>query len=236
MLIHYGSWTRAQLSTSRVASTFQPDAVTEARVEAAWKAAGARLGTRLFDGPVCRVERITATPTALHVAWSASSYRWFLGTNGSDAALLPRADALGTCAVVVSSDGWLVFGRRSAQVALYPGRAHPFGGMVEPAEAVDLCAEIERELHEEVGLTPADVSTLTCLGVGVDPQLAQPELIFAAQTKLARAELVARLTQGEHSACWCVAANRSAIDEALTADDLTPVTRMVLERYRSDLP
>jgi 8-oxo-dGTP pyrophosphatase MutT (NUDIX family) len=228
MLIHRGPWSCAQLSATLVASTFTPDTATSARVAIAWEQARARLGARLFDGPVCRVEAIHAHPARLELALSTTSYRWFLGTNGTDSRLTPRADALGTCAVVLTSDQWLVCGRRSPQVALYPGYAHPFGGMVEPAETIDLGADMLRELQEELGLAPTDVHALTCLGMGVDPHLQQPELLFLAEVRQTRDELERSLGAAEHSALWSVAATRTAVTTAIAAGGLTPVAALAL--------
>lgn len=227
-----GLWSRNQISVRLVDSTFHPDAEAIARVEAAWTAACARPGVHLFDGPLCRLERLEATPEHLHLDVSRCSYKWFMGTNGSDATREPRADAVGTSAALVTADGWLVFGKRSTAVALYPGYAHPFGGTLEPAEAIDPIAEMARELAEEVGITAEDLLDLRCIGLGVDPRLQQPELLYLARVRLDRAEVERRLDPEEHSACWTVKAERTSIDEALRESDLTPVTRMVLERYR----
>jgi hypothetical protein len=232
-----GQWRRAQITTTRVASTFAPDAATIALVEAAWAAAQAKPGVHLFDGPTCRLERLEATPDHLHLAWSPSSYKWFLGTNGTHPHVAQRGDAIGTSAAVVSSDGWLVFGRRSTAVPLYPGYAHPFGGILEPAANVDVIAEMERELQEELDLGPSELADLVCLGLGVDPRLRQPELLYLAQTTRSRTELERRMDPAEHSGCWCVRATADDLDTVLRdpAGDLTPVTRLVLERYRATI-
>lgn len=227
-----GLWSRDQISVRLVDSTFRPDPMTTARVEAAWSAACARPGVHLFDGPLCRLERLDATPGHLHLDVSRCSYKWFMGTNGTDATQEPRADAVGTSAALVTVDGWLVFGKRSTAVALYPGYAHPFGGTLEPAEEIDPIAEMARELAEEVGITADDLLDLRCVGLGVDPRLRQPELLYLARVRLDRTEVERRLDPEEHSACWTVRAEAAAIDAALREGDLTPVTRMVLERYR----
>lgn len=231
-----GLWSRDQISVRLVDSTFHPDAATTARVEAAWTTACTRPGVHLFDGPLCRLERLDATPEHLHLDVSRCSYKWFMGTNGSDATREPRADAVGTSAALVTADGWLVFGKRSTAVALYPGYAHPFGGTLEPpldaTAVIDPIAEMARELAEEVGITADDLLDLRCIGLGVDPRLQQPELLYLARVRLDRAEVERRLDPEEHSACWTVRAKIDAIDAALRENDLTPVTRMVLERYR----
>lgn len=208
-----------------------------AHIDSAWSEACARPGVHLFDGPLCRFERLTADDQHLHLDVSLCSYKQFFGTNGSHPEWAEAhgwgslANAIGTSAALVSSDGWLVFGRRSTAVALYPGWAHPFGGILEPSDDLDLLAEMQRELHEEIGLAENDLSDLACIGLVRDPRLLQPELIYLARAKLTRHELESRLDLDEHSACWSVRAEPEAIALALRHELLTPVTRLVLQRF-----
>ena len=232
-----GCWRRGQLSTSIVASTYDPDPISTAFIESAWTEACSRPGVHLFDGPLCRFERLSAHDQHLHLEVSHCSYKQFLGTNGSHPEWADQhgwnslANAIGTSAALVSSDGWLVFGRRSQSLALYPGWAHPFGGILEPSDSIDLISEMQRELHEEIGLADSDISDLACIGLVRDPQLRQPELIYLARSLLTRRALESRLDPEEHSACWSVRANRDAIALALRDEHLTPVTRLVLQRF-----
>ena len=220
-----------------VTSTYDPSPAFSALIESAWSTACARPGVHLFDGPLCRFERLTADEQHLHLKVSRCSYKQFFGTNGSHPEWADAhgwnflANAIGTSAALVSSDGWLVFGSRSMAVALYPGWAHPFGGILEPSEDLDLLAEMQRELHEEIGLSASDISDLACIGLVRDPCLRQPELIYLARASLTLHELESRLDPEEHSACWSVRADPDAISYALHHELLTPVTRLVLQRF-----
>ena len=227
-----GSWTRGQLSTRLVPSTLVLDEGQRRQVEAAWTTACATPGRNLFDGPLCRLEGLTSSAGHLHLDVSVTSYKWFYGTNGEHPEWPQRADGVGTSAVLLTGDGWLLFGRRAASLAFYPGWAHPFGGCLEPAADIDLLTEMERELTEEIGLRPEEIDDLRCVGLVRTPKLQQPELLYLAPTRLTRAELEGRLDHHEHSACWGVRAEAASLDAALRADDLTPVTRAVLRRYR----
>ena len=211
--------------------TFVPDQATILRVEAAWKKACARPGVHLFDGPLCRLERMVVTPEHLHVELSEITYRWFFGTNGSHPQYEPRANALGTSAALLSSDGWLVFGVRSQAVGLYPGRAHPFGGTLDPTASPDLLDEMARELQEEIGLEAEDITELRCIGIGEDPLLRQPELLYLARTHCPRDELVKRLHGNEHGSCWYVKTTVEALGQALVDPLATPVTHLVIARF-----
>ncbi len=232
-----GYWRQGQISTAIIESTYTPTAQLSALIDTAWTTACARPGVHLFDGPLCRFEQLIADPDHFHLVVSRCSYKQFLGTNGCHAQWAARhgwaslANAVGTSAALVSGDGWLVFGRRSTAVALYPGWAHPFGGILEPGETLDLLAEMQRELHEEIGLSADEVSELACIGLVRDPHLLQPELIYVARTPLPLAELERRLDAGEHTDCWSVRASVVAITAALHGEQLTPVTRLVLQRY-----
>lgn len=232
-----GYWRRGQLTTTFVSSTYNPTPSCTSLIESAWSAACAKPGVHLFDGPLCRFEGLTSSDTHLHLDVSRCSYKQFLGTNGShpewaaDQGWNSLANAIGTSAALVSSDGWLVFGRRSNAVALYPGWAHPFGGILEPSDDLDLLAEMQRELHEEIGLKTSDVIELACIGLVRDPRLLQPELIYLARSTLTLQELESRLDKEEHSSCWSVRAHHDAIVAALRDEALTPVTRLVLQRF-----
>jgi len=232
-----GCWRRGQLSTSLITSTYLPSAACTVLIDSSWTEACARPGVHLFDGPLCRLERLTTNDHHLHLDVSRCSYKQFFGTNGShpewaeEFGWASLANAIGTSAALLSSDGWLVFGRRSASLALYPGWAHPFGGILEPSDSIDLLAEMQRELHEEIGLTESDISDLACVGLVRDPRLLQPELIYLARSSLTLRELESRLDHTEHSACWSVPANDDAITRALRDEEMTPVTRLVLQRF-----
>ena len=230
-LLATGSWGAGALSATLIPSTFEPDAATTARVEEAWAKACARPGVHLFDGPLCRLERFLATPEHLRVELSTITYRWFFGTNGTHPEHHPLANALGTSAALLSDDGWLVFGVRSQAVGLYPGRAHPFGGTLDPSPQPDLLSEMARELHEEIGLETHDLAELRCIGIGEDRLLRQPELLYLARTLCTRDDLVSRLQGIEHGRCWCVEATPAALAHALTDPLATPVTLLVLERF-----
>lgn len=204
-----------------------------ATIERVWNEARAQQGVDLFDGPLCRLEGFTADHGGLRLHLSPTSYRIFIGTNGrhpqwaDDHGRQVMADPVGTSVILRSSDGVLVFGRRSQRVALYPGFAHPFGGTMEPppaGTAVDLLAEMRRELSEEVGISPDDLSDLRVIALIEDRRLRQPELIYAAQTALTAEAINRRLDLHEHTGCWMLADDQRDIDGALSGNAvMTPV-------------
>ena len=206
----------------------------EVAVEAAW-AAAARPGVRLFDGPMCRLDRWVATPAELRLSLSPTSYKPFVGTNMANPSLADAygpevmANPVGVSPALLTADGHLMLGRRNQSVAYYPGRVHPFAGSLEPTDA-DVFAAVRRELAEELSLGDADLCDLRCTGVAEDVALRQPELLFAAATVLSRTAVEARLDPAEHGGTWSVPADPDAVAAAVSADRdlLTPVAAAAL--------
>jgi 8-oxo-dGTP pyrophosphatase MutT (NUDIX family) len=158
-------------------------------IEQTWKkelALAQLSGRRLYDGKLYRLIEAEAQGKELTLTVGPVSFKEFLGTNSSNAYLRYRhgmevmANPIGVSASVVSSDGFLVLGRRSDQVTNHAGMIHPVGGMVESADNTplpDLFGICLQELREEVGLTD-QVGNVLCLGLVRDKQLCQPEFIF----------------------------------------------------------
>jgi hypothetical protein len=206
----------------------------------------ARDGHELFDGDVLRwIEgrvRERGGRRELEMTVAPAKYREFVGTN-LDPTLRARLDgeahgptpteavaaaaatvhpwthfanAVGTSAVVVTSDERLVAGRRSARVLGYAGCVHAFGGMLEASDAaadpatsgaVDAFGGLARELTEELGVAAGEISEPVLEGVILEPQIWQPELIFHAR--------VARTFAGLVDA-WRGAPHRAEHDDLVT--------------------
>jgi hypothetical protein len=132
------------------------------------------------------------------------------------------ANPLGLSAVLQSSDGFLLMGRRNARVAYYPNRVHPFAGS---ATESDVFAGIRRELHEELALEENDIAGVRCVGLAEDASIRQPELIFAVQSSLTRDRIESRLDATEHSALVAVEATSTAVNAVMKDPDLTPIAQ-----------
>jgi hypothetical protein len=201
----------------------------EAEIERAWSAAMSRPGIHLFDGPMCRLERWNATPEALTLTLSPTSYKTFLGTNMVNPHLADRhgasilANPAGTCVALESADGQLVLGRRNAKVAYYPNRVHPVAGALEPGDHGNVFETVRRELDEELHLRPEDVSDLVCLGILEDHRLQQPELMLRARANRSLAEIRSMLDETEHHAMIGVEMSPAAVAQCIVDPALTPV-------------
>ena len=240
-LLHVADYGPRRVAARMVPSTRRVVPEVEAGIESAWaNLATDRPGVTLFDGPMCRLESFAPTSAgALDLAFSRTSYKIFLGTNLArpDLAATHGRDVLasptGVSVALQTADGYLLFGRRTAAVAYYPGRVHPFAGSVEPRgpdrdEPPDVFADVARELREEAGLTAQDVHSVALAGVAEDSALAHPELIFRAHTPLARRDVAARLSPAEHAGLVAVPATADGVDGALDDPALTPVARACL--------
>ena len=233
-----GDWPPGRVTQSWVPDGRRREAAVDAAIDAAWATAAARPDVRLFDGPMCRLERWHVTPGRLHLDLSPTSYKPFVGTNMLNPALADRfgpdvmANPVGVSTVLATADGLLMLGRRNQSVAYYPGRIHPFAGCLEPGDA-DVFAAVRRELSEELSLSPADVPDLRCLAVVEDLALRQPELLFVATTVASAADVAARLDADEHVDVWTVTAHVDQVAESLSVNAAarTPVATAVLSRW-----
>lgn len=183
----------------------------EALIKEAWSAAEERCrrtGAMLFNGALLRCIADRVDDGVLHIDAGPSDYRDFLGTNLCNAARIAEfgreryVNAIGISANVISRDGWIVVGRRGPRVAFHAGCLHPFGGNVEaedvaPDGSIDVFAAIDRELREELRLSADEIESRVCLGIVVDPQIEQPELIFDHVVRPSRDELLGRLDHAD---------------------------------------
>lgn len=161
-------------------------------------------GTMLFNGRLVRYLRHRIERGVVTIEAGPTDFREFIGTNWLNHA---RADEfgwelfsnpIGTSATLITSDGWLLYGRRSRQVACHAGYLHPFGGTLEPRDrrqdgSLDAFASILRELDEELGIRPDELEDLLCLGLIRDCRIRQPELVFDARARPTRSDIAGRL-------------------------------------------
>lgn len=241
-------------------STYRSTPEIDRLIELAWQQAKLRLGDKLFDGPMCRLESfecrsskvdcrnafstVDNPQSTLVLSVSRTSYRIFLGTNMSHPELADThgqavmANPVGVSTALITADNFLMLGRRSDQVAYYPHMLHPFAGSLEPSplgehgDPPDLFAEARRELHEELGLDGDQLGEWLCLGIVEDARLRHPETILSARSTLTRSEVENRLLGHEHTDAWSCPATAAGIAAALEDRSMfTPVAQATLELY-----
>jgi 8-oxo-dGTP pyrophosphatase MutT (NUDIX family) len=233
-ILQTGIWSAEQLSVRWTDNTRRIVEEVESAIDNAWATALARPKVHLFDGPMCRLETWRATKDHLALTISKSSYRIFVGTNMAHPEFADlygaqvMANPVGVSPALLTSDGQLLLGRRSATVAYYPSRVHPFAGCMEPKDP-DPFAAILRELKEELSLEKEDLQEINCIGIAEDASLRQPELIFSVRIAVTRARIEAQLDPVEHHSIWAIPAEQDRIAIALKQDQqLTPVARAAL--------
>ncbi|HEY3246527.1 MAG TPA: NUDIX hydrolase [Phycisphaerae bacterium] len=172
------------------------------------QAHAAQNGQLLYNGALARlialnVQSDPGGARQLRLLAGPTDYRDFVGTNLYNAHLLATlgseffSNPIGTTAAVITSDGYLLYGRRNLRVAFHGGYLHTFGGGLEPADrdddgTFDVFAALRRELREELHLAERDVAHLICTGVVRDVQIHQPEVLFDAYVGLPRREILER--------------------------------------------
>src|SRR5437762_11231747 len=107
-----GDWPRDRVALSWTSTTRRILPDVEQIIDRAWSDAAARLGTRLFDGPMCRLERFAASAQSLELFVSPTSYKSFLGTNLTHAREIADrfgvdalANPIGLSSALQTSDG-----------------------------------------------------------------------------------------------------------------------------------
>jgi len=202
-------------------------------IESAWTQALARLGPRLYDGPMMRLNSWKIESGRLLLTLGRTSYKPFMGTNLTHPELADRygsdvlANPLGLSAALESADGFLLFGRRNSNVACYPNRVHPFAGTLDQP---NVFGGIQRELEEELGLSLPDIADLRIIGLAEDRSIRQPELIFRAKSNRTRQEIERLLDAAEHTEV--VAIRFDDVENAMQRADLTPIARATLTLWR----
>lgn len=164
--------------------------------------------------------RKSAVPE-LHLTVGPTCYRDFVGTNLFNHHRLEEfgwhrfANPIGTTATLITRDGRICYGRRSARVAYHALHVHTFGGGLEQSDrsadgTIDPFASLSREMDEELNLSRGDLADLVCVGLLRDKEIHQPEMLFEAGINLTVEELRAR---------WKTATSRDEHQEIIAFPD-----------------
>jgi hypothetical protein len=146
----------------------------------------------IFNGALARLDEWRLSDDQLALRLCPSDYQTLLYSNHHVDKICRQWGAgclskiLGISALLISSDSYLVFIKRSLEVGEFPGALDVFGGHIDvPAneESPDVFTAMAQELQEEAGLAPEDYQ-LTVIGLIESTPNKKPELIFAAQSGL----------------------------------------------------
>jgi len=240
----FGRYTQDQVVQSWSDDPRPSTAQIDEAIAATWereRVQAAERGRTLFDGELGRLVRAEATTVALHLELGITCYRDFVGTNLCRDSLAScehpdaLANPLGTSVTVLTSDGFLAFGRRSEQVNYHGQHLHAFGGMLERADrrtggGYDVFGAAVRELGEEINVRLEMIAEIVIVGLVRDVSILQPELLFEASVSLSREELEAQFRLApegdEHARIEFVPAERDGVVAFLEgAAPVTPVAK-----------
>lgn len=223
-----------------------PHPALDALVAQTWErqlSAARSSGRMLFNGRLARYLCHHLENGTLVIDAGPTDYANFLATNllncerGQEWGWGLFSNPIGTSAAPVTSDGWILLGRRNQRVAFHASYAHTFGGALEPGDRrpdglIDAFDSIRRELREELALGDADLEPdgIVCLGLIRDPAIRQPELVFEAPVRLSREEAAGRLNladpRQEHTALLACRDEPGAIVPFIRAN--TPIAPVAI--------
>ncbi|MCA9297528.1 MAG: hypothetical protein KDA28_00595, partial [Phycisphaerales bacterium] len=167
-----------------------------------------------FNGPLLRYlsHRVALDavghPARFEMVVGPTNYRDFVGTNLFNHDRIGEfgwerfSNPVGTTATLMTSDGRICYGRRSAKVSYHAEHVHTFGGAFEEADrlpdgSIDPFASVAREITEELGIARDELIDLTCVGLVRDKEIYQPELLFEASLPMTGAEVEQRWASAE---------------------------------------
>lgn len=202
----YGRWGAERLCVDLDPSERATTPELEKAIEEEWErrvAEARRVGGLLFNGGMYRYVRHAVRGAEFHLTVGPTCYRDFVGTNlynhhrVSEIGWERFSNPVGTTATLTTSDGRIVYGRRSDKVAYHASHVHTFGGAIEACDRdgsgrVDVFGGVQRELHEELGLRPEEYEPLACVGLVRDREILQPEMLFESRVRMTFDELVER--------------------------------------------
>lgn len=156
-----------------------------------------KVGKQLFDGQLLRLEQIEGSAEELGLILSPIGYKEYLYTRSIDCNL-KRANPVGTCVIIITSDDYLLLTKRSNMTDLNPGKFWTAGGFLDPKadfypegdfysdNPIFNCAI--REVREEMGicLIPENLFLISVL---YDCEFPHPEVIFLAKCTESSGEL-----------------------------------------------
>ncbi len=230
----WGRWSAGSLHLEWVAPPELPKDVRQL-IDQLWKVEGDKAAARgrvLFDGPIAALAGWEHRDAALTLRLYPARYSEFQITCVRHADRFAdsfRRPAVGS-SILLTQGGQGILGLRSKSVAAYAEHLHLFGGILTLAEGttgVDVMHELQREIHEELGLDASDLITAPLLcGMLHEPNLHQPELVWAGAVRSGRTVDLA--VNHEHSGLMQL----TPADVQRKASELppiTPVARAALE-------
>jgi 8-oxo-dGTP pyrophosphatase MutT (NUDIX family) len=155
-------------------------------------------GIELFDGKLFQVVSFTTKSQTLLLELQNTSYKHFVATREEEfvSKFGPRmiSNPLSVGAVVVSSDGYFVMGKRRSDLYFNPGKYGLIAGTMDRGkdfsdETPSPCKAIMRELSEEKGVDRSEIQEVLCLGLIYNIDYGQTYMPFYVRLGIAHSVL-----------------------------------------------
>ncbi len=203
-------------------------------IEAVWNQACQQAeadGRQLYNGKLFSLLGHQMGHGALNLLLGETDYKELVGTNlslgeaGKGAAAVDHADGLAVSSTLLTSDGFLLIGRRSAKVYDGRGKLHVCGGHPDPEHALSaeeivtnenpLFRAMEKEIREEFHITAGQISHIRGLGLIRSSGSGKPEMIFTTALKITSAKALALQASAkdkeEHQEIYRIPAKQGAL-------------------------
>jgi len=140
----------------------------------------------LFNGRVYSLLKSELIDGNIHYYIQETDYKSFCGTNMNGNFHGTKADILAICSIIETSDEFVILGKRSNNVAECRNIWHVFGGnldeVISGKEPAFLA--IKKEIQEELGINENEITSIKCLGLGLNLKIKKHEFLFLTKTSL----------------------------------------------------
>lgn len=199
----------------------------------------------LYDGTVFSLLDYSYDEHKLYCEIQKTSYKAFIGTNVENIAKITDknslANAIAACVVPITTDNYILVGKRNDKLAEGGAEWHIVGGTMEgfmqngvimPENPYDL---IYKELEEEISVGLDDIKTLTCIGFGRSLRNHKPEFLFVSYLTMTANELalmLSAMSQGkieEHTKFIFIKINE--LIDFMKRNKFSPIGELAIETF-----
>ena len=199
----------------------------------------------LYDGNVYSLMAVSSHENKVICNVRNTTYKAYIGTNVHNIDKIPDkkdlANAIASCVVSITSDGYILIGRRSGKLAEGGNEWHVVGGTMEgvvvngelkPENPYDL---ITKELHEEINVSKDEIDVLYCTGIGISTHNHKPEFLFVCKLKLSKDQLISKVKNvsgaeiEEHTEFKYIKATQ--LKRFLKTNTVAPICECAMELY-----
>ncbi|TPK81589.1 NUDIX hydrolase [Mesorhizobium sp. B2-4-13] len=161
---------------------------------------------KAFDGSLLRLLSLDARDGRIKLMLQRTTFSSYVASREPAFAdrfpSASRSDPIGITVMAMGSDKHLLITRRSFEAEQNPGGVYFIGGYADARDdgPLDLFAEAQRELREEIGFDAVDKSDSLLLGIAYDPVHCHPEATILLRAKVPAHEMLKHLDRAMDAA------------------------------------